>query len=540
MSDLMARWSIRRKLWLCTGVLVVCVSLLALGGFSGVYGYRSIVRSVSQRATEVALAFELLEQVGQMQSALFVERKILASADGLDRPDASARLEFLDGLTGYRRKLESYREQLQKSEQAKNFVGSQGQERQTLHQVNSILDQLETRNASQDWWLDEFHLDAMRHDLRSLGRLSLQLPKPLLHRMDELASHSRVKYRTWILLVWVNFISALGLVLLLVRLVYVWIFRPLRVLFSGSRRVATGDFRHRICLTTQDEMAELADAMNHMTDRFREVRDDLDRQVQERTREVVRSEQLASVGFLAAGVAHEINNPLASIAMCAESLEDRLHDIIQADDQLDDSEHNHEITVLRQYLRMIQDEAFRCKGITNGLLDFSRLGDVERHETNLSELVIAVIEMVRHLGKYREKKIVLEDSSPVYVHINPQEWKQVVLNLITNGLDSLDAGGTVWVRVQKTGSSVYLRVRDNGCGMTEEVQRHLFEPFFTRRRDGQGTGLGMSITYRIVSDHGGDISVCSPGQGQGSEVTICLPVPEKDQQKGAQHQYQAA
>ena len=280
--------------------------------------------------------------------------------------------------------------------------------------------------------------------------------------------------------------------------------------------------------------------MNHMTDRFREVRDDLDRQVQERTREVVRSEQLASVGFLAAGVAHEINNPLASIAMCAESLEDRLHDIIQADDQLDDAEHNQEITILRQYLRMIQDEAFRCKEITNGLLDFSRLGDVERHETNLSELVIAVIEMVRHLGKYREKNIVLEDATPVYVRINPQEWKQVVLNLITNGLDSLDAGGTVWVSIQKTGSTVHLRVRDNGCGMTEEVQRHLFEPFFTRRRDGQGTGLGMSITYRIVSDHGGDISVCSPGQGQGSEVTICLPAPEHDQPKGAQHQYQAA
>ena len=96
------------------------------------------------------------------------------------------------------------------------------------------------------------------------------------------------------------------------------------MLVKGSRRVAAGEFGYRIALQTHDEMAELADALNDMTARFQAIRDDLDRQVQERTKQVVRSEQLASVGFLAAGVAHEINNPLASIAMCAESLESRL------------------------------------------------------------------------------------------------------------------------------------------------------------------------------------------------------------------------
>jgi len=103
----------------------------------------------------------------------------------------------------------------------------------------------------------------------------------------------------------------------------------------------------------------------------------------------------------------------------------------------------------------------------------------------------------------------------------------------------------VWVRIQQTsspqtGSVMELQVRDNGCGMTEEVQRHLFEPFFTRRRDGQGTGLGMSITYRIVSDHGGTIAVSSPGAGKGSEVTIRLPVPDDLALQETNHRYQAA
>ena len=111
------------------------------------------------------------------------------------------------------------------------------------------------------------------------------------------------------------------------RLSYRWIFLPLRTLIAGSRRVAAGEFGYRIRLDTHDEMAELAKALNDMTARFQEIRDDLDHQVQVRTKQVVRSEQLASVGFLAAGVAHEINNPLASIAMCAESLEGRFRAI---------------------------------------------------------------------------------------------------------------------------------------------------------------------------------------------------------------------
>ncbi|GAI27346.1 unnamed protein product, partial [marine sediment metagenome] len=132
--------------------------------------------------------------------------------------------------------------------------------------------------------------------------------------------------------------------------------------------------------------ADLGQALNDMTARFQEIRDDLDYQVQLRTKEVIRSEQLASVGFLAAGVAHEINNPLASIAMCAESLEARIGSDVDA--------------VASRYLQLIQSEAFRCKGITEKLLDFSRVGEVRRQVTALGALVHDVVDMLRHVGYY--------------------------------------------------------------------------------------------------------------------------------------------
>jgi signal transduction histidine kinase len=274
--------------------------------------------------------------------------------------------------------------------------------------------------------------------------------------------------------------------------------------------VAAGNFSHRIHLAVRDEIGELADAMNAMTERFCEIRDDLDRQVRERTNQVVRSEQLASVGFLAAGVSHEINNPLASIALCSESLESRLQDLL---DKADDAQAD-DVKIARNYLQMIQREAFRCKQITEKLLDFARRGDQLRHATDLRELAEGVIDMVQHLGQYHDKRLELAPGLPVIVSVNAQEMKQVVLNLVTNGLESLDPGGTVRVAVDRTHDAARIVIEDNGCGMTDEVRKHLFEPFFTRRRSGQGTGLGLSITHRIVA---------SEGPGRGSRFVVSLP-----------------
>jgi two-component system NtrC family sensor kinase len=187
---------------------------------------------------------------------------------------------------------------------------------------------------------------------------------------------------------------------------------------------------------------------------------------------------------------------------------------------------------------MIQNEAFRCKGITERLLDFSRLGDVKPQPTNLGELVQGVIDMLSHVGQYHGKHVVFLPGPAVIAMVNPQEMKQVVLNLLTNGLDSLDENGTVRVELSSDKNRAVLAITDNGCGMTEEVRRHLFEPFFTRRRTGQGTGLGLSITYRIVADHGGQIDVDSAGPGQGSQFRVSLPLAASAKENS--HRYKAA
>jgi signal transduction histidine kinase len=166
------------------------------------------------------------------------------------------------------------------------------------------------------------------------------------------------------------------------------------------------------------------------------------------------------------------------------------------------------------------------------------MGDVTRHSADLGELVQGVIDMVGHLGRYHDKHIEYKQREPIIAQINSQEWKQVVLNLITNGLDSLSSGGHLRIELAKHRGQIELVFTDDGCGMTDEVLKHLFEPFFTRRRNGQGTGLGLSITYRIVADHGGHIDVHSDGPGKGSQFRVSLPSGEK--QKESEHRYQAA
>jgi signal transduction histidine kinase len=138
--------------------------------------------------------------------------------------------------------------------------------------------------------------------------------------------------------------------------------------------------------------------------------------------------------------------------------------------------------------------------------------------------VADVAEMLRHVGRFAGRSIEIEDGADVLVMANPQEIKQVVLNLLVNALDSVGETGTVRVSARRSGGEAVLTVADDGCGMTPEVLEHLFEPFFTRRKTGTGTGLGLSIVQRIVTDHGGRIQAVSDGPDKGSTFRVTLPL----------------
>jgi len=305
----------------------------------------------------------------------------------------------------------------------------------------------------------------------------------------------------------------------ILRYGYCGIFAPLRQLHRGARRVAQGDFDYRVKLkrvTGDDEINELADAFNRMTDRFQEITADLDRQVRERSQQLVRSERLAGIGFLSAGVAHEINNPLSAIAMAAESLESRSEELFGTLNEADRK-------LVKKYLAMIQRESFRCQQITRRLLDFARGQGEARARFDLTGTIIEVLEMVGHMSKYSNRNITLRHVGPVHLEGNGPEVKQVVLNLVANALDAMEDGGTLDIAVTERTDEVIVSFKDNGCGMTPEVVEHLFEPFFTKRKSGKGTGLGLSISHRIIADHGGTIEATSEGVGKGSTFRIRLP-----------------
>ncbi len=508
------RRPIRDKLLLGGLLAGFMVAILSASSFLAVSSYRRLVRSLSYRATELPRASDLNESVSALR---------LTRARWLSKPTESSDV-FRDQLKWTRRALDRYREQLVETEFDNHLFGDRTLEKKTSQDIAACLSTIERIIGAPHIQVDSDALLrtdsrgqvlAIEPHLERLAALTVELPTYLQSRLHELAHEVRAGYRTLIITTIVSSIAAVLLLTALGLLTYRWVFRPLRHLGHASRRVASGDFTFRIHLDTQDEMAELADALNDMTNRFREIRDELDKQVQSRTREVIRSEQLASVGFLAAGVAHEINNPLASIAMCAESLESRMHSFDQTTE---------EMSLINRYVELIQTEAFRCKGITEKLLDFSRLGEVRRQATAIRVVVTDVVDMLQHVGRFVGKRIEIVEGQDVLAMVNPQEIKQVVLNLLANALDSISETGRVRVTIRQSGGECMIIFSDNGCGMSEKVLEHIFEPFFTRRKAGFGTGLGLSIVQRIVADHGGRIEVSSRGEGSGSVFRVMLPL----------------
>lgn len=383
-----------------------------------------------------------------------------------------------------------------------------------LHAAQPLLGNLEKRDSVEQ---------VLRRAVADLVLDANQLPDPAASLRQEL-EHARNVYRTSLNVLITTSLIGLFLFLGLIAYGYSAIFSPLKKLHSGAIRVAHGDFDYRVAINTKDEMSELADSFNKMTTRFQETKSDLDDQVRQRVAQLVRSERLAGVGFLAAGVAHEINNPLSAIQMAADSLQDRVGAVERAMDPA-------EAAIVKQYFQLIQNEADRCRQITSKLLDFARGQDGTRSRTDVSSLIREVRDMIQLLSKHREKQILFERIESCYLEINGAEIKQVLLNLMANALESMEPGGILKIGLIEHTDQVIITFQDDGCGMTNEVRENLFQPFFTQRRGGQGTGLGLSISNRIVHDHGGTLEAQSDGPDTGS--TFLVRLPRRAQSQGA-------
>jgi PAS domain S-box-containing protein len=232
---------------------------------------------------------------------------------------------------------------------------------------------------------------------------------------------------------------------------------------------------------------------------------------------LIQTEKMSSIGVLATGIAHEINNPLTSVAGCAEALLRRFRDdpALKADCRLD---------VFPHYLEVIVRESYRCKGIIDHLLSFGRKSDGSVAMVDMNIVLQEILELLRHQPGYRRIEVVTDLQADLpRVLGDPSGLRQVCMNLLVNAHQAIKGKGQVRVTTAYTEDArVAIGIGDTGCGIGQETIDRIWDPFFTTKEVGQGVGLGLALTYDIVKRHGGDIQVESR-PGEGSTFTVRLP-----------------
>jgi PAS domain S-box-containing protein len=249
------------------------------------------------------------------------------------------------------------------------------------------------------------------------------------------------------------------------------------------------------------------------------LRDVTEKRMQEL--QLMQAEKLSSIGVLAAGVAHEINNPLSSVAGYAEALLRRIKDeeTLAEDPRFE---------VFPKYLQVIIRESYRCKGIIDCLLSFSRKSDGSISTINVNEILIEVLELIRYKARYEKIEIQTDLQSDLPDILgDPTGLRQVCMNLLINAHQAISGAGFVEISTRMTEQSmVVLQIRDSGCGIAKDAIDQIWDPFFTTKNVGKGIGLGLAVTYNIIKRHGGEISVESQ-VGRGSKFTVRIPACQK-------------
>jgi two-component system, NtrC family, sensor kinase len=350
-----------------------------------------------------------------------------------------------------------------------------------------------------------------------------------LHKADvQLAQSSRV--------MWLYDAFAM-LAIALVSGAFVWreVANPLKKLKAGTQRLSKGDLGYQIELQSHDEVGELADSFNSMSLQLRRANEEivswahhLEERVDQKTRELKRTleevmhvEKMASIGKMAAVVAHEINNPLSGILTYAKLLRKWLArgqaDVEKKEDAL-------------QCVDLIAAESRRCGDLVKNLLTFSRTAPMNIESTDVNAIVNRCVMLVRHqleMGGI-QLQLQLADDMP-RVPCDGAQIEQVLLALAMNAIDALPRGGNLWLktRVSKDTREVEFEVRDDGVGIAPEILPRMFEPFLTTKESGHGVGLGLAVSRSIIERHSGKIDVQSE-IGKGTMFVVRLPLGDKE------------
>lgn len=298
-------------------------------------------------------------------------------------------------------------------------------------------------------------------------------------------------------------ITAVGTVVLL-WLITKLMLRPIGQVIAMSRRVIGGDLSARVGIRQRGEMGALLTAIDDMADAVSQREEKLKAAARQ---QIGQSEKLASIGRLAAGVAHEVNNPLTGVLTFAHLLRDKKS--MNEEDRTD--------------LDVIIRETTRVRDIVRGLLDFARESPSRRQPLDINRSVAQMMTLLRSQKEFKGIHIeeCLADNLPK-VSGDQNQLQQVLLNLALNACEAMPGGGTLTIRTRTEDGQVLIDVIDTGLGIRKNHLDKIFDPFFTTKPVGKGTGLGLSVSYGIIQQHGGDLQVVSE-EGKGSTFTVVLP-----------------
>lgn len=324
-----------------------------------------------------------------------------------------------------------------------------------------------------------------------------------------------------------------GLVLIAVlSWFFVWeiVGRPVKALERGTDRLKAGDLGYQIEVASEDELGDLARSFNGMSSQLKSEHTEnevwtrtLEQRVEQKTRELKRAhehalhtEKMASIGKMAAVLAHEINNPLSGILTYAKLLRKYVDHDGNGKDRRQE---------IRDSLDLIASESRRCGDLVKNLLTFSRATPMNLQPTNLNQVIEQALRLVQHqlelTGIHVEEQ--LELDLPL-IQCDGAQIEQVLLALLMNAIDAMPQGGNVWIATSSSAEAGQLRivVRDDGSGIAPEILQRIFEPFLTTKETGRGVGLGLAISHSILERHNGSIQVQSE-VGKGTTFTVTLP-----------------
>jgi two-component system NtrC family sensor kinase len=307
--------------------------------------------------------------------------------------------------------------------------------------------------------------------------------------------------------------------------------RPIDKLLAATQQAARGNLDQAVGIRSHDELGELSDSFNNMISELKRSRDaiegwtqTLEHRVQERTRELqqvqdqlIRAGKMAALGELAAGVAHEINNPLTGVLTFSSLM-------------LKKVDENHP---WKKDLENIVQQTTRCRNIVRGLLDFARQRKPDKKEWDINTLIDQTLTLVENQARFQNIKIIREFRKDIpMLFLDADQIQQVFMNIIINAADAMTGdGGTLTVKTDLNNGIAEISFMDTGRGISKEHFSKLFTPFFTTKETGKGTGLGLAISYGIIQSHNGDIDVKSE-MGKGSTFRIKLPIEKQDGELG--------